>query len=81
MQYIEEMNEVVNSIDLTDQNPSDDRKLRKLHSPLAFFVLKEDGNLAVVAIQSDAEPGMRIFFCLILINCYFLKLRKEMKLN
>lgn len=62
MQYIDEMDEVVNSIDLTDRNPADDRKLRKLHSTLAFFVLKEDGNLAVVAIQSDAEPGMRTLY-------------------
>ena len=67
------MDEVVNSIDLTDKNPTDDRKLRKLHSPLAFFVLKEDGNLAVVAIQSDAEPGMqRFLFFFLLIN--FVKL-------
>ena len=52
------MNDVVNSnIDLTDQDPTDDRTLRKLHSPIAFFVLREDGNLAVVAIQKDAEPG------------------------
>ena len=68
------MDEVVNSMDLTDQNPTDDRKLRKLHSPLAFFVLKEDGNLAVVAIQSDAEPCMKIsFFTPNLFYCLFLE--------
>ena len=52
------MNGVENSqTDLTDTNPTDNKTLRSSQSPIALFVLKKDGNLAVVAIQSDAKQG------------------------
>lgn len=50
----------MNSVDLTDTNRTDNRQLRKVKSPIAVFILKEDGHLAVVAIQEDPNNGQEI---------------------
>jgi len=60
VQYIDEMDNFMNSVDLTDTNRTDSRQLRKIRSPIAVFILKEDGNLAVVAIQEDPNNDSRV---------------------
>ena len=57
VQYIEEMDDVINAPDLSDRNASDDRVLSSFKSPIALFVLKDDGMLTVFAIQTDSNTG------------------------
>ena len=57
--YLPDMNNVQSQPDLLEK-PGDNRVMRDLKSQITFFVLKNNGKLAVVAIQTDHTKSENI---------------------
>ena len=58
VQYIEDMNDAENTPDTLRQfEQPDRRKMSDVTSPISLFILKDDGQLAIVAIQSHPRKG------------------------
>ena len=55
------MTNVVTMPDLMDKNMTDNYELAKMRSPIGFFVLRNDGNLRITAIQRDPVSGKWFF--------------------
>ena len=43
--------------DYPDLTPTNGKKMRPLTSTLSFFIINDNGHLAVVAIQTDSKPS------------------------
>ena len=54
------MDNIETAPDLTDTNRTDNFVLAKIRSPITFFILRNDGNLRVAAIQRDPVDGKYI---------------------
>ena len=56
MLYLPDMNNISTQPDLL-KKPNDTVTMEKVKSQITFFLLKQNGELAIVAIQTDCKKG------------------------
>ena len=59
VQYIEDMDDVQKSPDILRQfEQPNRRKMSDVTSPISLFILRDDGQLAIIAIQNHPRKGI-----------------------
>ena len=60
MQYIEDMDDAINVPDFLKE--FEKRKLSNVTSPISLYILKDDGELSIIAIQQHPIKGNSLYY-------------------